>query len=345
MNNGTIIIFDSEAEYALKLAEYFNLKSGLNYSVSVFTDYHSLKNYLSENNVDILLISEKFCQYMDDLKDIPNIFILTEGNVDQVLQEYASLYKYQPTDCILRDVMTCYAADCPETSSKIPTALPAKITGVYSPVRRCGKTSFSLAYGCILSLSKKCLYINLEEYSGFSYFVQDLFIGDFSDLIYFYRQNPANIDKKLTALSRSYHNLDYIPPMHFGCDIRNMEIQDLVSFVQAVSKTRLYEEIILDISDSVSDVPSLLSICDHIYMPSTKDSISNLKIEEAWANYESAGQVSIRDKTEILILPYADQNIFSDQSITDYNSSVFMEKLLFSEFGVYIRNLISQIPK
>ena len=65
MSNGTIAIYDSEADYALKLAEYFRLKNGLNYSVSVFTDYNSLKNYLSENDIDILLISEEFCMYID----------------------------------------------------------------------------------------------------------------------------------------------------------------------------------------------------------------------------------------------------------------------------------------
>ena len=42
MNNGIIAILDSDAEYALKLSEYFNLKSGLNYSVSVFTRIEQL---------------------------------------------------------------------------------------------------------------------------------------------------------------------------------------------------------------------------------------------------------------------------------------------------------------
>lgn len=339
MSNGIIAIFDSEADYALKLAEYFNLKSGLNYSVSVFTDYNSLKNYLSENNVDILLVSEEFCSYIEDFKNIPGIFILTEGNVDAALQEYASLYKYQSTDCILRDVMSHYAAYSPCEKKMISTFSPAKITGVYSPVKRCGKTSFALAYGCITSLTENCLYINLEEYPGFSFFTKHTHIGDLSDLLYFYRQNPSNIGKKLIALSHTYHNLNYIPPMQFSYDIKNMESSDLNNFIQAIAETEHFQNIILDISDSIKDVPGMLAICDKIFMPTTKDPISQLKIDDFFKGVSALCTSSVKDKTEILALPYADPQLFSDSNING-TSSDFMEKLLFSEFGIYIQNLI-----
>lgn len=340
MSNGTIAIFDSDADYALKLAEYFNQKSGLNYSVSVFTDYDSLTLYLSENLIDILLISEEFCRYAEDMKNITNIFILTEGNVDAALQNYASLYKYQPTDCILRDVMSCYAAVSPSENELISTVSSAIITGVYSPVKRCGKTSFALAFGCILSMTENCLYINLEEYSGFSYFVQDTPLGDLSDLLYFYRQNPANIDKKLASLSRNYHNLTYIPPMQFSYDIKNMESSDLIGFIKAVSKSCQFEHIVLDLSDSLKDVPGILAICDKIYMPVTDEEISRTKTDEFFRSISAIYHSSVKDKTEILTLPYADAKIFSDNAIGN-PSSDFMEKLLFSEFGIYVRNLIS----
>lgn len=340
MSNGIIAIFDSEAEYALKLAEYFNLKSGLNYSVSVFTDYDSLKLYLSENTVDILLISEDFCQYAEDFKSISNVFILTESGAEIPLNNYASLYKYQPSDCILRDVMSCYAAASPPGTKTVLTSSPAKITGVYSPVKRCGKTSFSLAYGCILSLTGNCLYINLEEYPGFSFFIDEHPIGDLSDLLYFYRQNPANIQKKLTSLAHTYHNLNYIPPMQFSYDIKNLEGEDLTQFILTIAETCGFDNIILDISDSVKDISGLLSICSQIYMPTTNDAISVAKIDDFFRNISTTSNTSIKDKTEIITLPYADATVFSDHHSSKHSSD-FMEKLLFSEFGTYVRNLIA----
>jgi hypothetical protein len=342
LSNGIIAIIDPDADYALKLAEYFNLKSGLNYSVSVFTDYDSLMNYLSETYVDILLISEEFSSCMEQMKNTGNIFILTEGNVDSVLSEYTSLYKYQPSDCILRDVMSCCASYAASPQSMVSTASPANIIGIYSPVKRCGKTCFALAYGCITALSESCLYINLEEYSGFTCFTEDSSLGDLSDLLYFYRQNPSNLDKKLMALSRSYHNLNYIPPMQFSYDIKNMESEDLSGFVEAIAKTEHYRTIILDISDSVKDVPSLLNICSKIFMPTTRDSISQHKITDFFQSISAICNSSIKEKTEILSLPFADEHLFSVSNGNLTDSTDFMEKLIYSNLGTYIRNLMIQ---
>lgn len=338
MGNGIIAILDSDADYALKLAEYFNQKSGLNYSVSVFTDYESLEKYLSESFIEVLLISEEFRSYVNSIRNVANIFVLTEGNVDSILKQYHSLYKYQPTDCILRDVMSCYASSSSNAVVMTSIALSAKIIGIYSPVKRCGKTSFAIAYGCIASLTEPSLYINLEEYPGFSYFVEERALGDLSDLLYFYRQNPGNIDKKLLSLSHTYHNLTYIPPMQFSYDIKNMEGSDLTGFIDTISKTNHFQNIILDISDSVKDVPELLSICDTIYMPTTDDAISKYKIDEFFQSTASICMTPIQDKTEIITLPFVDSQIFSKPS-ENSRTGDFMEALLFSELGVYIRNL------
>lgn len=340
MQNGTIAIFDSEADYALKLSEYFNRKSGLNYSVSVFTDYDSFMGYFTNHFIDILLISEEFCSYLDHFRDIQNIFILTEGNMDSLFSEYDSLYKYQPTENILRDVMSCYASSAP-VSCKVSAALsPADIIGVYSPVKRCGKTSFALSYGCIRSLSEDCLYLNLEEYSGFSYFTEEPFVGDLSDLLYFYRQNPANIDKKLVALSHTYHNLKYIPAMNFSYDIKNMETTDLTALISSISELGNYKAIILDISDSLKDVIGLLKICTKIYMPTTTDGISTNKIDEFFKSTGDICEEDLKKKAEILTLPYIDIHDFKESSTG--TSSDFMEKLLFSPMGLLIKNKLTK---
>lgn len=337
MGNGIIAILDSDADYALKLAEYFNLKSGLNYSVSVFTDYESLEIFLSESFIEVLLISDEFRSHVSSIRNVTNIFVLTEGNVDSILKQYHSLYKYQPSDCILRDVMSCYASSSSNAMIMTTLALSAKIIGVYSPVKRCGKTSFAIAYGCIASLTEPSLYINLEEYPGFSFFVEEHALGDLSDLLYFYRQNPGNIDKKLLALSHTYHNLTYIPPMHFSYDIKNMEGADLTGFIDAISKTNHFQNIILDISDSVKDIPELLGICDVIYMPTTEDAISRHKIDDFFQNTASLYKTPLQDKTEIITLPFVDDRLFA--SASQSRTGDFMETLLFSELGVYIRNL------
>ena len=127
--------------------------------------------------------------------------------------------------------------------------------------------------------------------------------------------------------------------MQFSYDIKNMESSDLNNFIQAIAETEHFQNIILDISDSIKDVPGMLAICDKIFMPTTKDPISQLKIDDFFKGVSALCTSSVKDKTEILALPYADPQLFSDSNING-TSSDFMEKLLFSEFGIYIQNLI-----
>lgn len=337
LSEGLIVIFDSETDYALKLAEYFNLKSGLNYSVSVFTEFNALKNELSNQRIDILIISEDFLSEKSVFEHILNIFILTEGNTYPDCPDFHFLYKYQSADVIIKEVMSFYAA-VPANTKKLFNGSPAKITGVYSPINRCGKTSFALTYGCQKAINETCLYLNFEEYSGFSYFLSHSPNGDLSELIYFYHQNPENLDKKLLALSHDFYNLKFIPPMQFGWDIKNIETEDLKSFIKAIANTQLYQHLILDISESIKDIPNFLDICDVIYMPILSDTLSQHKLEEFFRIINATSD-SLKEKLKPLNLPSIDTDKLFHHS-HPIHSSGFPEHLLFGELGSYIRQHI-----
>ena len=64
----------------------------------------------------------------------------------------------------------------------------SRITGVYSPIGRCGKTSFALTLGQVLAREEKVLYITLEEFSGLSALTGTVYTGGLSDLLYYYTQ-------------------------------------------------------------------------------------------------------------------------------------------------------------
>ncbi len=84
------------------------------------------------------------------------------------LDLYPSVYKYQATSDVVREVLACYG----EEKSYLPAAFPVmkkttEILGVYSPLSRCLKTSFALTLGQILAKKKAVLYLNLEPFAGF----------------------------------------------------------------------------------------------------------------------------------------------------------------------------------
>lgn len=336
MNNGIIAIMDSEEAYAVKLADYFKTKSGIGYSVRVFTSIHSFLDFEKTNFTDILIISEIYGDYVSDLKNTGQVYILSEGSIDIALTQYCSIYKYQSTENIIRDVMTNYA-DIVSTKSGISLKTAASdILSVYSPVKRCGKTTFALVLGSLLSRTEPALYISLEEYSCLSFYTGAEPTGDLSDLLYFYRQNPDNLDKKLLSLSHSLHGMDYIPPIHFSLDLKYMNGEDWSSFIEDIAATGRYKHIILDISDSLIDIYELLSISDIIYFPILNDVLSMEKVNNFKQSLKQLGRETLMKKFKEIILP--------DVNFTAFNTDIF-NGLLYGSYGSTVQKIIEEYGK
>ena len=127
-----------------------------------------LKEYGQTHDIEILLAGENVREKAKEVKAGLKM-ILCDGEFVSKgeAKEEASVYKYQSGDCILQEVMACYCIAPPQPG----LALMGKsglVMGVYSPVGRCGKTSFALALAHMLGKSQAVLFISLEEYSGFS---------------------------------------------------------------------------------------------------------------------------------------------------------------------------------
>ena len=103
--------------------------------------------------------------------------------------------------------------------------------GIYSPIGRCGKTSFSLTLAHMLGKSQGVLFISLEEYSGFSKLVCGGYEQDLSDVFYLYRQGDFNW-LKLKSLILSHGNVDYIPPAAYGEDLDQAQPEEIAGLLK-----------------------------------------------------------------------------------------------------------------
>lgn len=336
MNDGLVAIVDSEEAYAVKLADYFKAKSGLGYNVQVFTSIYSYLEFDKNNYTDILIISYIYGDFLSGLLHTEQIYILSENSVDITLSEFVSIYKYQSTDNIIREVMTNYSAASSENSIISIKNACSKIYSVYSPVKRCGKTTFALAMGCLLAREESTLYLTLEEYSPLSFYTGADYSGNLSDLIYFYRQNPYNLDKKLLALSHSLHSLDFIPPIHFSSDFKCMKSGDWLDLFRAIASLGVYKNIILDLSDSSVDIFPLLDLSDIIYFPVLKDSLSMEKINNFKNVIRLLGKDALFGKIREIVPP-AFELSKSDNSPAASDS---FYSLLYGSYGLSIWNII-----
>lgn len=278
MKNDVLVIFDMEEEYANHLMEYIGDKRGMPFRTLVFTKKDEMHKYLKENHVDILLISSNEMSKEISEYDIEKIILLSDGRILSEYIGYDSIFKFKSAENIVREVLD-YFVELKKDDEVLQSRKKGEIIGVYSPVGRCGKTVLSVAMGEVLATEYKTLYINLEACSAFRGMVGPESISDLSDLMYYYKQNPETVSIKLQAVVQSFDNLDYVLPIFYSKDLREVETSEWIGLINRIARSDTYEKIVVDVGNMIGDVVAFLENCDKVIMPGLSDDFSIKKIE------------------------------------------------------------------
>lgn len=332
MNNGksVLAVCDLEAAYACNFVEYIQRKNNIPFEVQAFTGISHLKEFASREKIEILLISDKaMCEEIKSF-DIGQIVILSEGVHHPVLDCYPSVYKYQSSDAVIREVMNCYGV---QTALAFPAAIHKKreLIGVYSPVGRTAKTSFALTLGQVLAKERSVLYMNLEEYAGFEQLLNCTYERNLGDLIYFMRQDHCNLPLKISGMVQSVNNLDYLPPVMSPMDIQNTTFEEWMKLLDEIEEKMSYDTIILDMGDGVNDLYHMLNRCETIYMPIRTDVMSAAKIRQFEQLLQLWDFNGLLERIKKIKLPY---------HRTEKRGREYLDELLWSQLGDYVRHLL-----
>lgn len=322
-------VYDVDPSYAERFADVVNQREKIPFEVMAFPSLERLKFYARDHPVELLLISSAV--HKEEVKGIgiKSVISLADGETAQADLEFPSIYKYQSSDNIIREVMACY---CEKEVEAVPADFSSKamVIGIYSPIGRCLKTSFALTMGQLLAQGGRVLYITLEEYSGLSQLTGEEYQSDLSDLMYFYSQGNYNI-LRLNSVVHSIGELDYIPPANYPEDLAQMGAADLALMIQKIAEESAYEIIIVDIGNYGRQAIPLLKMSSVIYMPIKEDSLSLAKLEEFEQYLITSGNEEIREKIKRLKLPFHSSFGRRDN---------YLEQLLWGELGDYVRQLL-----
>ncbi len=330
MKKSILAICDVEKSYAYNFMEYINQKRTVPFEIQAFTNIDSLLEFGSREEIDILLISDQaMCSRVKELS-IENIVILSEGVHDPQLDQYPSVYKYQSSNQVIREVMACYGAEALEANQS-PSSRHVELIGVYSPLGRSLKTSFALAMGQILARGKAVLYINIEEFSGFEALFQKSFEHTLSDLLYYIRQENSHIAYHLPSMVETVNNLDFLPPVATPLDIWGTTLEEWERLLDQLSLHSSYETVILDVGQGVEEWRSLLNRCDKVYMPVLMDVISQGKIQQFERLLQMWKQQDLLDKIQKVRPPF--YGSYGDGA--DY-----VEQLPWSQLGDYVKSVL-----
>ena len=321
-------VYDVDPFYADKFAEFTNQRETLPFTAVAFTSLERLRAYTQRQQIEILLVGAEVAD--EELEDIRTGQVIRLGDGGMAgPQESPVVYKYQSSDNVLREVMACY-----QTQSE-PMSFPARemmcsITGVYSPVNRCGKTGFCLTMGQIMAKEQKVLYLNLEENSGLSQLTGTVYKSSLSDLLYYFKQGEYS-RLRLNAVLYTLGGMDYVAPAAYAEDLAQVQPQDLKRLIQQIAADGEHDVILLDLGRLGWGAENLLEICTQIYVPTLEDCVSAAKLEE-WKRYlENSGRGSLTERMRWVKLP--------GQNITGPAES-YLERLLWGEMGDYVRGML-----
>lgn len=332
MKKNIFAVCDLEMDYACNFMDYLNQKKNIPFEIQAFTSVESLIAFGKENHIELLLISGKaMCREIREM-DIGKIVILSEGVHPPELDQYPSVYKYQSSSDVIREVMACYG----EERAILPAQFPVlkkttEILGVYSPLGRCLKTSFALTLGQILAKEKAVLYLNLEEYSGFEELFQKGYPYNLSDLLYYVRQENQNLILKMSSMIQTVNNLDFLPPVKAPADIRGTPWKDWERLLQELVLHSSYEVIVLDIGNGIDELFQMLDQCSRIYMPVLNDVMSVCKITQFENLLRIWDYPQVLAKTAKVRLPF---------HIGVSAPELYVEQLVWSELGDYVKELL-----
>ena len=332
MNNGknVLAVCDLEAAYACNFVEYVHRKNSMPFDIQAFTGLESLKAFAAQQKIEILLISDKaMCEEVKTL-NIGQIVILSEGVHHPMLDCYPSVYKYQSSDAVIREVMNCYNAGEKLCFPNGGGGKKERI-GIYSPVGRTAKTSFALTLGQVLAREKPVLYLNLEEYAGFEQLLGCSYERNIGDLIYYIRQEYSNLSLKVSGMVQSVNNLDYLPPAMSPMDIQKTTLEEWMRLLEEIEKNMRYETIILDFGDGVSELYALLNQCQRVYMPVRQDVMSAAKLQQFEQLLQMWNYGGLLERIEKVRLPY---------HRTEKRGREYLDELVWSQLGDFVRELV-----
>lgn len=330
MGQNTLIIFDTDSHYAVRLQQFMcNVKEN-HFKVYAFTNRADLLDVygdIGDIRPEILLVAESsFCEELVDIK-AKHIFILNETGMKRY-PEYVNINKYQPANALFQQILLEYAGREKDMIPRFYGNKMAKLVGVYTPVKRCMQTSFSIALAQMLGKKGKTIYINFEQYSGFSQLFQKGYLKDLSDLVYFFEYSRDKFLYWLEGVVEHFGNMDYIPPVLTAASLMDVSGKVWTELFEMICKEAGYDYVVLDLSDSVRGIYQILDMCHIVYSITRDDVISKAKLHQFGQILDKPEYTELKEKVNYLRFP----------EFTIKNN-VF-ENIIYKDLYDYVENLL-----
>lgn len=334
-----IAVCDFEADFCFRLDEYLRRNMKLSFKIVDFTTAEDLKKFDDElkNQTIVLVISQHAYENVHNA-GFDRLLVLEEPSNDGSIKEIEntdddieirSTPKYQSMDKIMQKLLG-FCMDQQDTlSAKRSYGDKFEVYGVYSPIKRCGQTSFATSLGHILGKNERTLYLNLEPFAG-DLGIQTSAGQNLQDLLYFFENDPKRLSLYLEKVCVKSSNLDIVPPATSFLTLKGVDKEEWIHLIEGIAATGLYRYLILDLSEITDGFVDILSMCDRIFTIRRSDTQSLSKLEKYGRTMRLTGNGHILDKS--MVIDFPDDYLESgNQAVELYVKNVFAASGTLSE--------------
>ena len=323
-------VYDVDPLYAARLAEVIGRKERTPFEAVAFSSLEKLREFAASHPVSLLLISEEVGLEEIGLIGAKKVVTLEGGGPEKAQSLYPGVYKYQSSDGLMREVLACYSET--EECAGSFRGVSSRLIGVFSPLGRCGKTSFAITLGALLAREGRTLYLTFEPCSGLPALTGEDYRTGLSDLLYFCRQGTYN-RLRLDSVIHTMGGLDYVPPARYPEDLEWDGEPAGSELLRAVSRDSGYETIVVDAGPFSGDLLQELDLCQIIYMPVEEDRLSLAKVQAFEEYLDQTGNSGLRARIRRLRLP-------RPSCMWETDGCGYPDRLLWGEMGDYVRQLL-----
>lgn len=297
-------ICDPAREYAERFAYFVWHRMGGRCEAAAFTKPESLRAALAAAGMDILIVTEDFMRLLEQKDEevcrqaVRTAAVLTETE-GKLFAGWVSLYKYRSSEQILNAVLEEHrlrgmALDAGQTDR-------ARTIAVYSPVARCGKTSFALELAAALGRVGKVLFVSFEVLNAHPADTADE--PAVSDLLYgaLIRSGPTDLPVPEKDRGGQVRRLG---PVRCAEDLAQAGPEGCRGLIETLSGSGCCRFLVADLGDLVLPPAPVLSVFDRIYVPVLQDGISLKKLELWESSFLEEEAAVLREKCRKLDLSF-----------------------------------------
>ncbi len=328
-----LAICDSDAVYCHRLDEYLHGNLKLSFDIYSFTEVSILRDFAKNEEISLLIISEGLLQELNSGANkarFKNIMALDEGNGgvefvewsedDNIRIEHVS--KYQAASGIISGIIDI-CASFPEDFKGTATGsegVTGNVLGFYTPISRCGQTTFARTMAKKLAERGKTIFLSFECFSSLPQLLGIQKDEDITDIMYYAECEKDKLSILLEKIKISKDGVDYIMPAKTAMQQRDISSEKLRNLLEMLTGEAGYEYVILDLTDYPEDFLDICLLCKKIFTvvrDSAGDAYRQKVFEEVLI---SSGYEVIKSRMVKIQLPDVRDkkafNAYADQMLT-----------------------------